>query len=181
MRVTLRRLKWPELLRVQAWAALWTAFLILALSPVVHSATSTWNGGNTTSGNWTSTDNWVGGSIPSSTNSLVFSGTSNTLTNDNLASLFSVVGVTFAAGASPFALSGNSITLTGSIVNISTVLQTINLNIVQNSTQTYSTGVATTGGPGLIGLGDLMINGVISGTGGITKDSSVLWPAWTTK
>lgn len=76
------------------------------------------------------------------------------------------VGITFAAGAAAYTLTGSAVTANSTsgasfIVNSSSNVQTINFNIVLNAAQTISVGT-----PGMI------INGVISGAASLSKNNA---------
>ena len=113
---------------------------LLAIAALVQNsasaATLTWSGSSSPTSNlWSSggaTGNWSGAAAPVNTNALVFSGTNNLATYDNLAPLTSstFAGITFSAGAGPFVLSGSSITLSAAISDVAYSLETINNNLV---------------------------------------------------
>ena len=79
-----------------------------------------------------------------------------TLTN-NFAANFDVAGLTFNSGAPAYTITGGSITLTGGITNNSTAVQTFSSAIATTVVRTVTT---TAGG------GNVLLGGVISGTGG---------------
>jgi autotransporter-associated beta strand protein len=113
-----------------------------------------WNGAS--NGNITGA-NYLGGFTAGPTNGLQFEGSANTAVNVDAAT--SLAGIRFAAGASPFTLSGSAITLTsaGGIANYSTNLQTINSNLVLTNPQITTINTAA---------GDITLSGVISSSGG---------------
>src|SRR5438034_2867813 len=78
----------------------WTAF----------AAVDTWSGGGNPDFDWSNAGNW-GGITPAPGDTLVFSGgTGLTVTNDlTVGTIYN--GFSFAAGAGPFTLHGNSLTL----------------------------------------------------------------------
>ncbi|MHA3770792.1 beta strand repeat-containing protein [Verrucomicrobiota bacterium sgz303538] len=130
-------------------------------------AANTWDGGGTNA-NWSTAQNWDDNLVPAFPQPLTFTGTANLATVNDLAAGVTVSGITFDATTGPFKLAGNAITLAGGITDDSAELQTINLPITVNATQTVSVnfGGALTIGPGANG------SGVISGTGGLTKAGS---------
>ena len=152
----------------------------LALAPPGHraqAATFTWTGGGAND-NWSTGANW-GGTAPTLTSgTLVFAGgiRLTPITDVN----WSIAGMSFNSTAGPFTLGGSQLTIgSGGILNSSTSTQTINNAIVLSAAQTWS---ATSGnlvfGGNLNNGGSLLtvtsalatsINGVISGTGGLTK------------
>lgn len=114
----------------------------LATTPQLASAaTRTWNGGSV-SGYWSSSTvtgfitytNWGIGlsSRPVDGDSLIFAG-ANKLSNIN-DYLSSIVDLSFAANAGAFALSGNGLTITGALSNLSNNLQTIDLPLTVGAT-----------------------------------------------
>jgi autotransporter-associated beta strand protein len=117
---------------------------------VTEGASNTWNGGGTPSVNWSTDANWVGGHPTGG--AITFGGT-GVATNNNIPSL-SASSLTFASGAGAFTLSGNNLTLTGDILNNSSALQTIYLNLALNPASQLTTIAAT--------AGDITINGILS-------------------
>ncbi|MHA3772596.1 beta strand repeat-containing protein [Verrucomicrobiota bacterium sgz303538] len=134
------------------------AAVALTLAGNAHGAV--WSGNN--SANWSTGMNWVEGTAPLGGDFLFFGsvGSAGPVLNNDLAADFLVSGITFDATAAPFTFNGNAIALAGPVANNGTSLQTINLPISLSVTQTFTT---TAGG------GDIQLNGVISGSGGISK------------
>lgn len=131
--------------------------LLLGLAFTISSpaATLTWTGA--TNGNW-SESNWSGGTpVSSGADTLIFSGSNNLSTSNDLTN-YTAEAITFST-AGAFTLAGNSITLAGNITNSSTNLQTINLNMAVAATRTITSGASG---------GNITINGAVSGAGGIT-------------
>lgn len=97
-----------------------------------------WTG--TGNGNWSTTDNWQGGTLPAASRPIVFD-TANTTNNNDFASGTTYKGITFNSGAGAFTLNGNSVVLTGDLVNNSTNTQTISLAALTLSggTRTFNT------------------------------------------
>jgi autotransporter-associated beta strand protein len=128
----------------------WTAF----------GAVDTWSGGGNPDFDWSNAGNW-GGIIPAPGDTLVFSGgTGLTVTND-LTVDTAYNGFSFAAGAGPFTLYGNSLTLGPSgITNSSSSVQTIRLGINFNASRILD------GGAGGLIIGGGLTN--TSGSPGIT-------------
>ena len=128
----------------------------------------TWSGNGLPSPtyDWNDGANWAG-IAPVDGDNVVFAGTNNTTTNNNIGAL-AVKDMLFNGDAGAFVNGGNAITLTGGITNSSTSLQTINHHIGltgTGATQTIKT-VA----------GDILINGNISdgdlSAHGIVKDGA---------
>jgi len=118
----------------------------------------TWNGLGTDN-NWSTGDNWVGGTAPTTADQVVFAGTTRLnpvcdLTSD----IF--YGIVFSAGAGAFNL-GNDINFLGTIYNLSSNTQTIG-----------SIAGTAWAGAGCSGTGNLIISSVNSGDGGSPTVSS---------
>ena len=118
-------------------------------------ANAMWNGGG---GDdlWSTSANW-GGHFPVATNQLIFTGL-NRLNNTNdwgaASNLFA--GIVFSNDAGAFLLNGNAVTLAGDVVNYSSQAQTFNLDLV----------LTNGGGTFNAANGDLLVNSLISETGG---------------
>ncbi len=142
-----------------AWLA------VSSLLAVSAHAQFTWVGGGGDS-NWTTGDNWQGGVAPSANASLIFTG-ANTTNNNDYAADTQFNGITFAAGASAFTLSGNAINLAGDIATNSSTANTtqtvaMNLALLQNATLSAWSNSTI--------FGNMIFSGVLSGTGfGIVK------------
>lgn len=138
-----------------------------------------------TSLDWSLAANW-GGTAPLANTRLVFGSSSATNLNNDLLG-HSVGGLLFNSGASAYTLSGNSVGLTGDIVNNSTATQTINfaLTLAGTRTVTANTGAVILNGSiddsgrgyGLIknGSGSLTLAGANAFSGGITLDAGTLY------
>lgn len=83
---------------------------------IVADPSSTWDG--ETDGNWATATNWAEDVVPVSLDKLIFTGTSNTATNNDLAASTEFNGIEFknTADGESFSLGGNSMTLGGDIV-----------------------------------------------------------------
>ena len=104
--------------------------------------------------------NWVGANNPPlSGDELVFGGVGSfgTLLTNTLTAANSAAGLLFTNGASAYAISGNSITLTGGITNLSTSPEIITLPITSTASHTF---ITTNAGV------NLTLGGVLTGTGG---------------
>src|SRR5688500_14653057 len=110
----------------------------LLAAGVSHAAAATWDGGG--GDDFTNTAaNWASDLTPAALDALVFDGAVRTTPDHNIAAGTVFRGLTFAAGAAPFTLSGNGITLQSNtqvvgatnvftgIINNSPVAQTVNL------------------------------------------------------
>ncbi|TDU71472.1 putative secreted protein with PEP-CTERM sorting signal [Prosthecobacter fusiformis] len=134
-----------------------TLLAMLVQVPAAFGQTAVWNGGGSTN-NWSDTGNWVSNAPASSgTTALQFGGTVRLGAVNDLTA-FTAQGITFNNGAGAFTLSGNAITLGGDILNSSSSLQTIQLNMSLNAARNLTAGT-----------GGLTISGAISGAFGLTK------------
>ena len=125
---------------------------------------ATWDGSGGSDADWSTKQNWGGGAGTQLVNSgqynLTFGGAAR-LTNTNNLTGLTLDGITFNNTAGAFVLGGNSVTLIASITNNDADLQTINLPITLNATQIFDAA-----------SGAISAGGIISGTGGLTKNGS---------
>lgn len=148
----------------------------------------TWSG-NSFPSNWTNVGNWVGGVAPANGDSLLFTG-SNGAANSNDLPFFGsgindlLTGITYAAGATAFTTTGNPLNVSGTISNLGTQNQTLNiglrLNPVSGSGTRTTFTVANSGNIVLpnanqawdqfyvegTGSGGVVLSGSLIGTGG---------------
>ncbi|HPB11776.1 MAG TPA: hypothetical protein PLT74_10985, partial [Kiritimatiellia bacterium] len=141
-----------DLARMRLWV--WIAVCGVLWTGGAYSAT--WTGGGA-DGAWSTPDNW-GGSAPVSGDALLFAGTQRTTNANDLAAGTLFSGLTFDASAGPFLLSGNGITLGGSIVNNGTLTQYAAMPMVLNETRTLNAAA-----------GSFILQGALSGPGGLSK------------
>jgi hypothetical protein len=121
-----------------------------------HAQTRTWSS-TTTNSSWSVAGNWTSGTAPVANDSLAFGATTGTTTlNNNITAATQFNGITFNNGASAYTLTGNQITLGGSVINNSSNLQTIALPLALASTRTFA---ANAGG--------ITVTGSITGSGGL--------------
>lgn len=132
-----------------------------ALMPMAEgmAADITWTGGGADN-NWSTGLNW-GGVAPVAGDSLSFGGAVRLAPVNNFTADTSFAGFTFLSGAGAFTLSGNRITLGGSITNSSTNAQTLSLDMILDATRTVD--AAT---------GNITLSGLLSGNGGLLKTGS---------
>jgi len=134
-----------------------------------------WDAG---SGNWNTAGNWTNNAVPPSTGAKIFySGAGGLSTNDVVTA---IAGLTFNAGAGSYTLEGNAleIDLFG-IVNDSSVLQTVDLDLTLVANQSFAATSGELAIGGAVGLGvntltvtggeDTSITGAITGSGGLIK------------
>jgi autotransporter-associated beta strand protein len=144
-------------MREGAKGFLFFAGLASALSA---SAQFVWDGGAAPDGNW-SANNWTGAApAVGFVGVFEFAGTASlNATNDLTGGTASAI--TFNSGSGAFTLSGNAIVLGGNITNNSATAQTIRLGLALGATRTVSTT-----------SGDIVLDGVLSGGGGLTKGNT---------
>ncbi len=151
---------------VRAGAAVGLAAVVsCALTVTAIAQNATWDGGGA-NGDWGTAANWAGDASPFATSStsgtLSFAGSTQT-TATNEAAGRAVNGISFASTASAFTLTGSAITLGGNVgfsANPSAVVtQTINLDMAVSAGRSFDSQAN----------GSLVVNGVISGSGGVVK------------
>ena len=133
--------------------------LLLLLAATTNAANKTWDGEGADS-LWTSGTNWNADTAPNGTNDAAFFDGIVRLTNTNDFTPNSIFnGVTFNTTAGAFVLNGNSILLNGNVTDSSLATQTINLDMEVGVTRSFT----------VFNGGNLVVNGTISGLGGLTK------------
>ena len=136
-----------------------TALMILGavlLAFAARAADRTWNGGGSDA-LWSADANW-GGTAPVADDALFFGGTSRLTNTNDLDAGTAFAGLTFNSGAGAFALNGNGITLGGNVVNLDNDAQSLNMDVALGATRIFNAS-----------NGNLVVNGDISGSGGLTK------------
>lgn len=124
-----------------------TSFLLqLAMASLLvtgmANAQSTWSGGGSPDGNFSNSANWDTAPATTGGNTMNFDGSANlNATNDMSLSLTADQSINFNSGASAFTIWGNLIR-SGGVVNNSSYLQTINMQLRLNGTRTFNTGTA---------------------------------------
>ena len=110
--------KLTSLHQILACAALLA--LPLAFSGTAQAATLTWTG--TTDGDWNDASNWGGSGPPASGDNLIFTGTSNTATSNDIPSP-NIAGIQFTntTNGASFSLGGDGIILNGNITTAAVV------------------------------------------------------------
>jgi len=133
--------------------------LLMASLPASYAATSTWSGLGGDN-NWNTAGNWNALPVPPSDN-LIFTGTTQTTTNNNFAADSTFTGINFnntSTGGS-FTLAGNRISLVGHITTTGTTgspTHTISLDMILANQQS----------PNIAAYNNVKISGNISETGG---------------
>lgn len=140
------------------FARLLAGCLLAAALPTAQAANWAWNSApvasNFNSANWTSgTVEGAGTGTPASADSLYFGASSQTSLSNDFSS-FAFNGLTFNSDAGAYTIGGNAITLDGNIVNNSSTLQAINLNLALGAASTITTSA---------GGGNITLGGNISG------------------
>jgi autotransporter-associated beta strand protein len=143
----------------------WFVLLAVIIQPgLVHAATLTWSG--TTNNLWSvggAGGNWTNAIAPVNGDNLVFAGTTNTSTSNDLTGLTlggtNAISFTNDTGTNGFTLAGNQITLGGNINSTGTTgthVHVISLDMVMNGNRSVNPVTGTT----------ISISGAISETGG---------------
>ena len=156
----MRRLHQP-LLRVRPAVPLVVAIAGFVLPVAAARAQVIWDGGAGT-GNWGDGVNWSTNAVPGVGVAVQFAGTVQTTVDTQVDR--TVGALTFNAGADPFTLNNNTITLTG-LTNSSTSTQTINsaLQLTGNTSFAANTGALALGGS--IFLSNSVTNRTLTFTG----------------
>jgi autotransporter-associated beta strand protein len=144
-----------------------------------------WTGGGANS-NWSTAANW-GGTVLAALDLLLFNGDQRLSNTNDLAPGTEFYGIAFPAAAGPFVLNGNTLNLSGSIVNSSSNTQTVKLPLVlvggshtldaAAGNEAIGGNISETGGPqGIVisGPGSVTLSGVNSYSGGTTVASGRL-------
>ncbi|MBV9957455.1 MAG: VCBS repeat-containing protein, partial [Acidobacteria bacterium] len=154
------------------------ALLLLSVSLNARAATRTWDGGGANS-SWTTAANWVDDVAPVSGDDLVFPAEAAQMTTNNNFLLFTAFNsITLAGGT--YTLNGNPITLNNGIT-ASAGTHAVNLIIRLGAAQSFtadlgatlSVNIAITNNGHLLtlaGNGNTAILGLITGSGGLTKE-----------
>jgi fibronectin-binding autotransporter adhesin len=138
------------------------ALLLAAGLTTAHVEAATWIGGGA-DGNWSTAANWD--TVPAGTVALVFGGTTNLITSNNITGI-TASSLTFNAGAGAFTLGGpQGVILGGNITDYAANPQTISLGLTLNGNRTVEVAAG----------GSLTISGTITQSGGtrtLTKNGS---------
>ena len=135
------------------------ALLCLFAASPLHGEIRTWDGGKDT--DWSTKQNWDRQQWVRPGDDLIFAGSGGTANNNDTTAGTSYSSITFASNAAAFTLSGNSVTLGGSLTNQSAALQTVDLALILPGLRGFETGT-----------GGLQVNGAISGAGGLQKSGA---------
>jgi len=122
------------------------------------SAQDVWIGGGSDA-NWQTGGNWQSGNAPTPGDSLTFTGATGLNNTNNFLAGTAIGGLTFAAPAGAFVLYGKAIDLAGNITN-QQVVTPESINLPMDLTVTPIVDVTSEG--------VLVINGILSGGGGLT-------------
>lgn len=139
----------------------------------------TWDGGGANN-NITTPQNWVGDALPAADSDIIWAGTTRLNVNVDIGGPARTF--TFDSTAGAFVLSGAAFTISDGIFNNSTATQTINNAITLTLAQTWSAASGNLVFGGNIANGGFLLtigggsntsaSGVISGTGGLTKNGA---------
>ncbi|HTK73849.1 MAG TPA: PEP-CTERM sorting domain-containing protein [Gemmataceae bacterium] len=141
------------------------AVLLVASAAPAPAQTNVWLGGGAT-GVWNDAGNWVAG-VPTSgpTNDLLFAGSNNLNTTQNIANPFDLNKLTFDTSAGAFAINSNSERFVANGATAPTLAINTNSPITfANSPVTFN----ATGSIGGTGTGTLSLNGLTAGSGTLT-------------
>lgn len=164
------------------------AFLfILFLSNQLLADTHTWDGGGADN-NMSTAANWVGDVPPAFGDALVFEGSTRTTPVNDFYDGISFASITFSAGSSDFTVSGNRINLTGgaSAIQGNHTSGTMTLSLDVDYTTSAPTITQASGGNLTMSgngqkngwlltfnsAGTITFSGILSGSGGVTKNGS---------
>jgi fibronectin-binding autotransporter adhesin len=165
----------PASLRKRSVATAFITTLTLAATHWSQAAQISWSGGGSDA-NWSTGPNWAG-TAPTGTDALIFTGSTNLITSNDILSLtpangtapVAAIAFTNASNVSggAFILAGNAITLGGAInttaMTTGTLIDTISLQLNLTAPRTITT--ATNHGLTISGL----VSETVVGSGGITK------------
>ena len=159
------------------------------LGEAVLRATSSlaWGGG-LGNGSWAAYDatnatkaNWGGNITPINGDTLVFAGTTQTNTTNDVTSLLANA-VVFSNNAGTFTISGNTLTVSNGITNLSANGQTFSNQVTLGAAQTFNASAGNLTFAGTIdnngnrltvdGISNTAVSGAISGVGGLTKSGT---------
>ncbi|MCG3147954.1 MAG: hypothetical protein PCFJNLEI_01395 [Verrucomicrobiae bacterium] len=140
--------------------------LLIQAGASVARANNIWDGGDPDDNNWTSAANWGADTPPTLGLEINFAGSTRLNPTNDYAAGTSIGSILFSSTAGAFVLDGNAITQNSFIrfsANPSSIItQTVNLNISTSSGINPRTQVN----------GTIVLNGMISGAGGVKKDSA---------
>jgi autotransporter-associated beta strand protein len=151
-----------------------TSLLLVYTAPAVGDEFE-WSAG---SGNWNTGGNWTNNSVPPETGAKIYySGAGGLSTNDVATA---INGLTFMSGAGAYTVDGDPLTMgVLGVVNESTAVQTVDVDITLGGAQIFDAasgdlvfGGAVNNDSHLLtvdGASDVSLNGIVSGSGGLTK------------
>jgi autotransporter-associated beta strand protein len=149
------------------------------VTPDAITAIFTWDGGGANN-NISTPQNWVGDVLPAANSDIIWAGTTRLVVNVDIGGPANTWTYNSTAGA--FVISGAAFTLSNGMTNNSTATQTVNNAITLTQAQTWNaaSGNLILGGNidnggflwTITGGANTTANGIISGTGGLTKSGS---------
>lgn len=136
----------------------WLSSLLLTFTTLLHA--QTWTGGGA-NGNWSTTANWSGGTIPGTGATLpTFNNNVNTTVVNDLTGLPNLTGITFGSAAGAFVVTGNSVNLSGDMTVSGTTQINYNAPVVLISGAVRNFNVVSA-------AGELVVGASLSGTNGV--------------
>lgn len=129
-------------------------------APVFPPPSSTWDGGADPDAKWSTAANWVGDVLPVAGGKLFFGSSTLTAPDNDLSAGTVVGGLEFSSGAPSYQLAGNRIALSGTVQNLSTNPQAINLPLEIGGATTFT------------GTGQIALGAALSGAGGLVKSGT---------
>jgi autotransporter-associated beta strand protein len=145
-----------------------------------------WDGGGGDN-NWGTGLNWASDASPANDGTATVQFAGATRLTPNVDAAWSVAGLAFNSGASAFTVGGSALTIgTGGLTNNSTNLQSISAPITLGGAQSWNAASVNLTVSGTVANGGYLLtlegtgttgtaSGIISGTGGLTKDASGTW------
>jgi len=147
-------------------------------------ASLVWDGGRG-SGSWTAYNatnanqaNWGGNNTPLNGDTLVFAGTAQTNTTNTVTSLLANA-IVFSNTAGTFAISGNALTVSNGITNLSASAQVFSNQVTLGAAQAFNASAGSLSFAGNVvnagnaltvaGSADTLISGALSGSGDLSK------------
>jgi autotransporter-associated beta strand protein len=136
------------------------AAVSLACASSAWAANVTWSGSGANN-NFSTGANWIGDVAPVANDAIIFTGTPPRLAPTNDATNLTLTGISFASGASSFAVGGNALNLAGNINQSASANQIISAPLVLDN---VTSAVNVTGG-GTLTLGALTLGNAAQSSG----------------
>jgi fibronectin-binding autotransporter adhesin len=156
-------------------AALLSAATSLTVITSASAVVKTWEGAG--NANWQTAANWNAGTAPLPGDSLVFQGTTNLANNNDFAAATRFTGLSFAAGAGAFTITGNAITLAGNVSNNSSNTQSLGTALALDRGSVTFTGSTTA--DAILALGTVAAPASAGGTAAFAPNAGTITTAST--